>query len=268
MTTVKSWTGYKAIFNAVTGYYTFEATATSGLTYTDVTPTIGMIYDAGALVSVSKLWDGIPTRGLVFYAPLSSEQSTAETGQYLYNYSRNYTTYKGVPCAQFSGEPMYSNTSAGLPTGNNPWTICIWVCPTAIADTWNTSLSCMLGSWEAQGTKGVGLSCAGSGDNLGTKIGAVDTWTERICPIVLDTWYFLTATYDGSTIVGYCGGASQSVSVTTNIGPDQLVIGNNLDSSNGSMPFYGYISSPRVYNRVLSQAEIAALAVEFTPTTI
>lgn len=56
-----TWSGYKAVFDSGTGTWSFESDVTEGLTYTSVTPVVGGIYSADALVTVSLLYTGTPT---------------------------------------------------------------------------------------------------------------------------------------------------------------------------------------------------------------
>ena len=53
----KTWSGYKAVFDSGAGTWSFESGVTSGLTYTSVTPIVGGIYSADALVNVAFLYD-------------------------------------------------------------------------------------------------------------------------------------------------------------------------------------------------------------------
>ena len=59
-TEAQTWTGYKAVFDSGAGTWSFESNVTEGLTYTSVTPEIGGIYSADALVIVSLLYSGTP----------------------------------------------------------------------------------------------------------------------------------------------------------------------------------------------------------------
>ena len=61
VTIPKTWSGYKAVFDSTAGTWSFESDATEGLTYTSVTPVVGNIYSADALVIVSLLYTGTPT---------------------------------------------------------------------------------------------------------------------------------------------------------------------------------------------------------------
>ena len=60
-TSAKTWSGYKAVFDSTAGTWSFESGVTAGLTYTSVTPVVGSIYSADALVTVSLLYTGTPT---------------------------------------------------------------------------------------------------------------------------------------------------------------------------------------------------------------
>ena len=60
-TGAKTWSGYKAVFDSTAGTWSFESGVTSGLTYTSVTPVVGGIYSADALVNVAFLYTGTPT---------------------------------------------------------------------------------------------------------------------------------------------------------------------------------------------------------------
>ena len=61
------WSGYKAVFDSTAGTWSFESGVTSGLTYTSVTPVVGNIYSADALVTVSMLYDKICNRCTAYY---------------------------------------------------------------------------------------------------------------------------------------------------------------------------------------------------------
>ena len=78
------WSGYKAVFDSTAGTWSFESDATEGLAYTSVTPIVGGIYSADALVTVSMLYDGTVTLpGCVFYAELKDNTTELKSGQTL-----------------------------------------------------------------------------------------------------------------------------------------------------------------------------------------
>ena len=66
-TSAKTWSGYKAVFNSGTGTWSFEDTVTEGLSYTSVTPIVGGIYSADALVNVAFLYDDMRNICTAYY---------------------------------------------------------------------------------------------------------------------------------------------------------------------------------------------------------
>ena len=53
-----TWSGYKAVFDSTAGTWSFENDVTAGLTYTSVTPVVGVIYTIDALVTVASVYTG------------------------------------------------------------------------------------------------------------------------------------------------------------------------------------------------------------------
>jgi hypothetical protein len=79
------------------------------------------------------------------------------------------------------------------------------------------------------------------------------------------TWYHFLSIYDGNgTITNYVNGvvSGQPWSDTLNIGTGNIHIAPTEVSRDI------YMASARIYNRALTPSEIAALAAEFTPTTV
>ena len=62
-----TWSGCKAVFDSTAGTWSFESDVTAGLAYTSVTPIVGGIYSADALVIVSLLYDKICNRCTAYY---------------------------------------------------------------------------------------------------------------------------------------------------------------------------------------------------------
>ena len=84
----KTWSGYKAVFDSGTGTWSFSDTVTEGLSYTSVTPVVGGIYSADALVIVSLLYTGTPT--LTSPTGMTSESSDEWEISAKSNYSAYY----------------------------------------------------------------------------------------------------------------------------------------------------------------------------------
>ena len=62
-----TWSGYKAVFDSTAGTWSFESGVTEGLTYTSVTPIVGGIYSADALVNVAFLYDDMRNSCTAYY---------------------------------------------------------------------------------------------------------------------------------------------------------------------------------------------------------
>ncbi len=131
-TSAKTWTGYRAVLND--GVYTFENTVTTGLSYTSVTPKAGSIYSSDTLASVEALWDGIPTDGLVLYAPLNMSSICTKTGQTITETDISYAWDEILNgnAAVFNGSSARINLSTeNIPSSGSPRTVSFWCCPSA-----------------------------------------------------------------------------------------------------------------------------------------
>ena len=67
VTIPSTWSGYKAVFDSGTGTWSFESDVTEGLAYTSVTPVVGGIYSADALVNVAFLYDDMRNICTAYY---------------------------------------------------------------------------------------------------------------------------------------------------------------------------------------------------------
>lgn len=256
-----SWGGYKAVLTD--GFYRFESTLTSNLTYSVVTPEVGKVYADGALVR-AFLYDGIPSDGLVFYAPLSTSANAAETGQsliYAGNYS--FSTYQGIQAMNLQGGCVSVSTVAqsGL---DNGFALSMWICN---ADWTDTSIVAGMGSWDdssqqqwwgLQSYNGASSFCYRPGINVGSRTN-----------LEADTWYHVVYQISNGFAKAWVNGAEDLNAAlefsAVECSGKPLYLG-SLYGNPSSYPLNGYIAALRLYNRVLSSAEITALSREFTPT--
>jgi hypothetical protein len=112
VTIPKTWSGYKAVFDSGTGTWSFESDATEGLTYTNVTPIVGGIYSADALVIVSLLYTGTPT--LTSPTGMTSESSD----EWEISASSFYST-NSAPWKAFDG--VTGSSSGWTGASNSSW---------------------------------------------------------------------------------------------------------------------------------------------------
>lgn len=254
--TAKIWSGYKAIFS--NGVYTFATVAQGGLTYTSVTPVVGSMYSSNALVQVDSFWDGViptPTAGLLFYAPLSSNKATAETGQAMTaSSSVTFQTFKNIPCANFAGSGGVVSSLDNL-LGDSDRSMSIWTYYSGTAGAWQTAIihgpdlttRQNFGLYKSENNN---LAWSTSGIGLDSYVVALNRWHNFIA-----TWQKSSATlriYVDAVEKNYT-----AIQPPFNVTSNYLGIGNDWS---------GYLAGARVYNKVLDASEISALSKEFTPT--
>lgn len=254
-----TWTGYKAVFNSTQGYYEFEQTATSGLTYSVVTPVVGNVYADGALIE-AKLYEGIPT-DYVFYAPLDVSAAAAETGQSWTQTNMTYSTVSGRACAVFSGSSFINPAMTGFPTGNTDHTISMNLYITSAMD----GRSVYLLAFGSDGSNTTSTIAANNGHWAWCFGGSWD-YTNVAYP--QDQWFNVVRKYTAATGLNelYVNGVKVAeISRPCSIDGSSCTIGSYLNN-NTDESFIGNMCGLRVYDRALSAAEIAALAAEFTPS--
>ena len=248
LTSPASWSGYKATFS--NGKYTFSETQTTGLSYTAMKPVIGGIYTEDALVKIQDLYTGMPTQGLLLYVPLRQNTASANTGQSLTPSDPSklsYATYRGIECAKFNSTYITAATGS-IPIA--PMTVSIWAAP----------LVAQKALW-CSGSSGDPMMYYSSGNDFrlyspDTAIGhgAIGDWHHCV-------WSIPSS---GNSTYYFDGVATGSVKTYESGTMNNIRIGYR----NSDQPSWnGYLAGFRIYNRVLSAAEVAALYAEYIPTT-
>lgn len=207
-----------------------------------------------------RIQNPLQQKNPVFYAPLSSAESTARTGQALTTTGNvEYSVVDGIPCAIFNGNstiymPAYSSE---IPINRQPRTVSAWMKPTSPGWAWAVS-------W---GTKGPD----GYGDILGITSAYNPVYSQQ--PDVVDSsvncqnkWVHVCGVVDTSAVrkIYVDGVLKGSGAMTRDTRSDY---GIHIGSSCGVEFFSGWIAAVRVYSRALTQTEILALASEFTLDT-
>lgn len=140
--------------------------------------------------------------------------------------------------------------TAGIPTGNNPYTLEVWCKPASIDNS--------------QGLFQVGTGGTNFQSNairLDTAPGYYNYWwgSDALAASGLMTannWHHIVATHDGSTRTLYLDGvqiASASVS-----GHDNVVTSPTLGKANGTEYFDGWIQDAAIYDYALSSGRVTA----------
>ncbi len=278
-TMAQTWTGYELILTD--GKYTVSSEITTGLAYTNMTPSVNYIYSEDALIRVDIYYNGIPTDGLVFYASLNGEKPyTAETGQVLNqvsadaSYPVQYVTEAGVPCAAF-GSAYYGVDhgycglifpSEGMPSGTEPRTISCWIKLYSLSDSDTLLALGTVYNSERFSIRWYNNYQTFIVDGHYTGIRMEDSIDDGL------SWHHLVITFDESNINGaqfYINGTAVSTlpdgsNPMSTVLPSYCVIG--AGEYGNYAGFDGWLSSVRIYNRVLSPEEIIILSQEFTPT--
>ena len=211
-----------------------------------------------------KEQSAIPDDGLVFYAPLQEDKSTAETGQALTkNGTITYQTYKDIPCVRVDGY-AYLGFSTALPSGalSADWTISLWICFSSFAAEFPTPFA--IGERHDVGTA---LRVIYFSGKLCFEPVSSDPSTSQIIEPALNVWYHICIVHSGSLTAMYSDGVQKNEkSFTYSFAPTYGRIGTSLNNSNGYNEYFnGWISAVRFYNRALDVDEISALANEYTP---
>ena len=237
-----TWTGYKAVLTD--GIYTFEDTATAGLTYGGAfTPAAGSIYNADATISISGMWQGRDP-SLLFYAPLTSAAATAETGQTLTaSGSVQYTSKSGKMCAYFNGGSTKITAQVeGFPVSRKPLAMAGWFLFTSPGG----GLDKLLAYGDYQGVMeydGALRWQYGSDfyDNSLSQNYAVDD----------ENWHHVVVTADGKKLYIYIDGVLKTSRDGTieSDGASQLIIGAGE----------GAVRDIYIYDRCLGADEVAEL---------
>ena len=202
---------------------------------------------------------------LIFYAPLSSSKSTAETGQAL---TVNggvipHGSVNGVPCAQFNGTSyITSNQTEGFVANYQPWSVSFWQ-----KNPNNTLAETSIIIGTSSFSNRIGSFCLQSGYS-GYATGSIWAYPPDFLTstITARQWHHSCITYDGSKTYLYIDGVlimSSNYNGYVPSNANTVTIGADFD---GDDKYNGYIAAVRIYNVALSQAKITALASEFTPT--
>lgn len=197
--------------------------------------------------------------GLLFWAPLSENKGTAETGQaFALNGSLLYQEHYGIPClnGDFVSGLFCSDTD--FPFDREPCSMSIWVCKADDFDStlWNSFLC--YGNQNEEYKNRCIMSSAndnflGAGGNGEAMIGTT--------PLPDRQWIHCIATFvpdgTGMLVSLYLNGKLDSSGRVENLSTEGSVV--------RLMPRGVYLAGARIYNRILSEAEIRRLAEEYSP---
>ena len=205
----------------------------------------------------------IPQDGLVFYAPLDKEASTAVTGQSLSKSGTvTYETVDGVPMCRFNNGYIYVQNGGDVPSGNASRTVSCYAYMLEPTGTYPGIVYC------GDVNKSNCLTIIATPESIiatqawrsGSRVGSAENSEEA------EKMQHLAVTYssDGNILTTYCNGVKTGDAVCSGgiNTSNKLYIG-ILADNDMSRVFPGVICAVRIYNRVLSDKEIRALSKEF-----
>lgn len=256
-----TWTGYKAVLSG--GVYTFEATATTGLTFGGgYTPVPGNIYDSTASVQVARLWNGVVIPVPAYSIPLTEAAGTAASGQTITTTGTPvFSTVGGRSCAYLDGSTYFE-----LPD-------------TDIDFTGSITCSAMVRFDQTMGNEGSiisigtplledilleylpGLNAIRTGNSTGNDGGV---FIDANLNASADTWYRMTIVRDisTSTLKVYVGGdLIQSGNFNRSLTRQRglFIVGAWWYNDSVSGNFVGYLADVKIWNTALTAEQIANL---------
>lgn len=255
-TASQTWTGYRALLT--NGVYSFMPTVTTGLTYSVVTPVVGNVYADGALVE-AKLWSGIPTDGLIRYAPMSAAASDDDLGYGLQvGGSPSFAVDSGIGCAEMTDSFIgYQNA----PTDLSAYTLSIWMKRL----TGGAFITFSGGSYGPGGNE-IWINYNDTG-LISISNGAAEDADIIITDTTYTGWQHIAVVWTGSAFRLYIDGSQYGSDTQTEYYTSWSTLYPYINSLQRAtfVKGTGKYAAFRLYDRVLSAFEIAALAAEFTP---
>lgn len=204
----------------------------------------------------------IPTSGLVMYHSLSSDVLTPEIGSSftLAGSSPVVDTVSGIQCLRFNNGGFYQQNVDYWDSSNPNVTLSIW------ANCNNNSNYMGVYSIGGYYQGALELTCRDTFNCIGYPVFADISYNYST-----RSWHHFCIEYSyGNFVKFYVDGSfiGQRTTEVSTTYPMQVGIGNNFNGT--SFPrdsyFNGWLARARIYNRILQDNEIAALASEFTPT--
>lgn len=210
----------------------------------------------GLLVPVGESVVAPPANGLVFYAPLSEESSTAETGQALTKTGTiTYETLAGIPCITKGNTSAYLSAPLSV---EGVFTLSFWIKTT------------YTGEYIGMAYVG-GLCIFDASSNSNFQFSAKKSSSERVNfqgiskPLKWrdGAWHHIAMSITSTESKLYCDGTLISTASGVNISTSSYAyIGWDNDGDNAAASYSRF----RIYNRILSASEIQSLAFEHNPT--
>ena len=209
------------------------------------------------------------TNGLVAYYPFNGNANDASGN------GNNPVTVKATLCPDrfgnansayfFDGSTSYIDYSAPPLTQIDNWTVAAWLMPATLSAS-QPEWAVLVGDDNAVSIgNGYGLGIGGGGNSGGSQLcaffGGVAFNASGYSFPMTNEWYYVVMLRSSGVTTFYVNGLPLPFSTTDAPNtPTSFRIGSSQGTSGGIRFFNGAIDDVRIYNRVLSSNEIAALA--------
>lgn len=268
-TTLKTWNGYEAIINGDTGVWSFSETLTEELSYHKIIPEINKVYNEQCTFQVSGFDRGflIPSNGLVFYAPLSTDYKDVVNGYDAYRTAKGFVDYQGKKCL----EGIKEGESASAATWTTPAIYNELVGKSAFTIfgmfAWHPNLA---GNWRyliALGSTN-DVCIIGRGNNFDFNINGASYEAYPALKNLMDnssSWCSFCGTRDASGKIKfyYNGTVYRSGTNTRSIIVEKVsVLGN---TGNDNCAHNAYCSDFAIYNRALTSEQVLSMHNNLIP---
>lgn len=194
--------------------------------------------------------------GQIFYASFAEDTDRAESGQKLEKYnSPAFVTEDGIKCVKLENSAIY--TSFPCFYGDTPFTVSFWgKAPETISNEFHII-------WAGENKMYGKVHFEIVAGKFGVSDSLSFFYSENV---VTGEFHHFLVTYDGAKLVAYVDGkfATQSGNFTANISLSNMFVGKTVNTVEAG-PFF--ISTLRIFTRVLSADEISTLYDEFKSAT-
>ena len=252
--TPATWNGYKLV--SANGYYVFETTATTGLTYSNIVPEVGKIYPDGALLIISDYWhfEYAQIVKTLFNSSTNDVHGTSVYGNGSFNADGWY-----VLTNQFLSAEGYDYGSSGSkfgPYNNSTWSFKFKV-PSGGLPTSTVPLGRLDKSYNWMQ---INLGSDGKLyiESQGSIINASSSNIE-VATLAVDTEYRITFVFGSTNFEVYVNGEKKYSVASRNSSdrPEQMYLHTNGGGNTYSGTFW--YKDLYLYARILTETEIAAL---------
>lgn len=202
----------------------------------------------------------IPKRGLVFYAPLDKEASSAVTGQNIETVGTvSYSSVQGIPSMTPQSESYLLTSDNGFPASGNPRSVSFWVYLKEAIQRINSIFA--YGAVD----KNSRYSIAFSKGNILNVYGSGNTATFGYS-FATSQWYHIVVMFSNNQSKLYVDGDEASEWINHPDTINTVLCDCCIGAISDDHVFWAdecNIASVKLYDRVLSEDEIKALSEEF-----